>query len=383
MWARVDDQFGDHPKIRRAIQIVKAKTGDPNAKSRCKGVWLDLATYAARYLTDGFVPIDLPIDSDTHGEIIAAAFVEAGILAAVEGGYQLHDWGRYNPSSAKVHARREAVKNRVARHRQRQRERRNTVTGVTGVTPSASQAMKSGENRAKEPVFATVEAVFGNGVTNGVGNGVGNNQNARSVYTAPSESGTKAHVSRSNSGNSVTPLVTLPPSPQDQDRQKDHAENGHRGTSEVVSQSEKERIARSAGFVGLDPIGDQPEKPAIEREVPCATNPRTIPRELARKKPKELLTWAEIEERMSDFDRRLTKALIQTGRAYDADSRAFLHTSLEDSAVALARRLSADMGLSPAPSFATLKALAEKVAGFLTAEWEPRVPGRAVRRRAH
>ena len=377
MWARVDDQFSDHPKIRKAIRIVREKTGDPNAKSRCKGVWLDLATYAARHLTDGVVPIDLPTDSDTDGDLIAAAFVSVGILHEVEGGYELHDWMRYNPSAAKVKARREAVKRRVAKHRERQRDMKRVTGSEKRVTDRDQPQAYSEQNRDKSNVSADFHREtkrIGNGVTNGVSNGGCNNESDRSVRTSISETDAKVAVFPRKIEESVTALLTLPPSPkdqdQDQDRQKDQAGNADRGTSEISSQSGKERIARSAALSEGNLIGDQAKTPATEPEVPRATNPRAIPPALAGKSPENPKTQTELLAGSADFEKRVMKALIQTGRAYDAETQKFfLYPSLEESALVIANKLAIDLGIA-LPGYGTLKALAEKVAGFLTAEWE-------------
>lgn len=89
-WIKVDDHFADHPK-------VMALGSD---RLQGLGLWQVAASYCARYLTDGFVPA-----AHVHGNApkkLVNRLVAVGLFDVVDGGYQLHDWLRYNPSRQEV-----------------------------------------------------------------------------------------------------------------------------------------------------------------------------------------------------------------------------------------------------------------------------------------
>lgn len=103
-WAKLDDQYPDHPKI---IEVGPL------------GMALHTAAicYCARYLTDGFVPaamITRLINLDgiqtinngvsnavTHKEVIDN-LTRVGLLEVVQGGYMIHDFLKYNPKGEDV-----------------------------------------------------------------------------------------------------------------------------------------------------------------------------------------------------------------------------------------------------------------------------------------
>jgi hypothetical protein len=138
-WVRLDDGFVDHPKIARVGPI---------------GAWLQIQAlcYCNRNLTDGFVPFGVAqsflargvVREDDRGALWTlgehsghqgldladvdwpGAMVAAGIWEAVRGGYQIHDYGDYQPSKAEVLAERK----RHAKNQQAYRDRstRDPVT---------------------------------------------------------------------------------------------------------------------------------------------------------------------------------------------------------------------------------------------------------------
>ncbi|MEX0973996.1 MAG: hypothetical protein WD024_01405 [Bacillota bacterium] len=113
-WVRLDDEFCQHPKILTAGPLAMAL----QVAGLC---------YASRYLTDGFVPaVSLPLLLDLKGydstaESLAKSLVEAGIWAACEGGYQIHDYLEFQPSRTRVLADREAAKERMVQQRAKKR----------------------------------------------------------------------------------------------------------------------------------------------------------------------------------------------------------------------------------------------------------------------
>lgn len=99
-WARLDDHMDEHPKVQRVGPL---------------GLYLQVRAilYAARNLTDGFVPeakarelafAATAVGGDV-GDLIAA-MVREGLWEPVAGGYRVHDYLEYNPSRAEVLAER-------------------------------------------------------------------------------------------------------------------------------------------------------------------------------------------------------------------------------------------------------------------------------------
>lgn len=116
-WVRVDDQFPDHPKLMRM------------GKDRlpAMGLWVVGLCYAARYLTDGFIPdASLPYGCKRQATLL----VSAGLWGVVDGGYQIHDYREYQLSRVEVMELR-------AKNAERQSRRRHGVTDsvTTSVTP--------------------------------------------------------------------------------------------------------------------------------------------------------------------------------------------------------------------------------------------------------
>ena len=136
-WVRIDDQLSDHPKIVSA---------GPDA------AWLYISglCYAARYLTDGFIPeAQVRRLSDIKNSPAAAKrLVSNGLWDAVEGGYQVHDYLDYNDDA-------DTVKTRRKRNADRQSKWRDK--GVSNAVSNASHNDMSNEQH--------------NSVTNAVTNG--------------------------------------------------------------------------------------------------------------------------------------------------------------------------------------------------------------------
>lgn len=123
-WLRIDDLIADHPKF---------LTAGPKAS----WLWVCGLAYASRYLTDGFVP---SVQVRTLGSItgapkLASRLVAAGLWTEVEGGYLIHDYLDFQPSSADIKEAREATR------RRKQRQRGAPVSRRTeGVTEGARPA---------------------------------------------------------------------------------------------------------------------------------------------------------------------------------------------------------------------------------------------------
>ena len=112
-WVRIDDQFRHHPKVATAGPL---------------GIALHVCglSYAAEYLTDGFIPRGAvntlcdfegvwdkrfrPGSEDDFAWTVAEVrdlLVSVGMWDEVQGGYQIHDYLDYNPSKADVLAERD------------------------------------------------------------------------------------------------------------------------------------------------------------------------------------------------------------------------------------------------------------------------------------
>jgi hypothetical protein len=149
-WAKLDDQYPDHPKI---IEVGPL------------GMALHTAAicYCARYLTNGFIPtamisrlISLDnifiIDSNSvshavsHKEI-TEALVKVNLLETVPGGYMLHDYLIYNPSGAEVKRIRDENAKRQAEWRKEHRE----DNGKFGDIPVSNDDSNALYNTAPSP----------------------------------------------------------------------------------------------------------------------------------------------------------------------------------------------------------------------------------------
>lgn len=104
-WVRLDDQFTDHPKL-AAVGPVAG------------WVYVSGLCYAARYLTDGFVPETIALRFAGSSPELIENLVECSLWDRVNGGYQIHDFLEYNPPASRVKAEREAAKARMKGKRQ-------------------------------------------------------------------------------------------------------------------------------------------------------------------------------------------------------------------------------------------------------------------------
>jgi hypothetical protein len=95
MWARVDDQFGEHPKV---LSLGRDRFAG-------MGVWLLGLTYANRFLTDGFIP-DAALPAGSRK--LVSRLVEVRLWDKVTGGFRIHDFADYQPSREDVIALRAA-----------------------------------------------------------------------------------------------------------------------------------------------------------------------------------------------------------------------------------------------------------------------------------
>lgn len=109
-WFRVDDGFGDHPKV--------DALGDGPCRDAAIALWTLAGAWAARHLTDGYVSAGRVERIGVKNPIKAAAeLVRVGLWDATDDGYQFRNWNEYQPTRAKVEAERGKTADRVRRFR--------------------------------------------------------------------------------------------------------------------------------------------------------------------------------------------------------------------------------------------------------------------------
>lgn len=109
-WFRVDDSFYDHPKVFDAPDCAVA-------------LWVRAGTWAARNLTDGFVPSGMLARFTSDPGTATRELVHRGMWGKVKGGYQFHDWHDYQPTKQAVENERKLKNERQRRWREAKRRR--------------------------------------------------------------------------------------------------------------------------------------------------------------------------------------------------------------------------------------------------------------------
>jgi DnaD/phage-associated family protein len=101
-WAKIDDRFFSHPKVR-------------NAGAMPTLLYLASLTYSNEHLTEGFISDNvLPLIAVLAFQDVANVWQNASTLLdvslweKVEGGYKIHDYHEYNATKAEVQATRQA-----------------------------------------------------------------------------------------------------------------------------------------------------------------------------------------------------------------------------------------------------------------------------------
>lgn len=120
-WHKTSDTFADHPKV---LSVSLA----------ARGLWITVAAYCSRHLTDGEVP-KAAVWMHAAGEDptpLAQELVDAGLWEPTERGWAFHDWLDYNPSREKVD--RDRARNAERQERFRERRRNGVTDGVSDVS---------------------------------------------------------------------------------------------------------------------------------------------------------------------------------------------------------------------------------------------------------
>jgi len=143
-WLRLDDGFGDHPKI---LLLTRSE----------RWTFVELLTYCAKHRTDGYFPTTIA-DSRRH---VTPSFLEkcvdAGLVDQAENGeLRVHDWADFNPGKDPTGA----VRQSRWRNAKRNAPRNGSITeNVTGdITPS--RARDPVPSRPKEPSIPSAIARY-------------------------------------------------------------------------------------------------------------------------------------------------------------------------------------------------------------------------------
>lgn len=124
-WFKVDDLFGDHPKVNALLDGEHAEAA--------LSLWLLAGCWCAQQLTNGKVPTGRVRRFGVRDhELAAAELVRVGLWIETADGFEFHEWTHHQPTRESVLAERE----RKARN---QRERRRRQAGESpGVSPATS-----------------------------------------------------------------------------------------------------------------------------------------------------------------------------------------------------------------------------------------------------
>jgi hypothetical protein len=113
-WFKVDDSFYDHPKVFDAPDCAMA-------------LWTRAGCWAARNLTDGFVPSGMPARLCDDPDTAVKELVRRKLWLRVKDGYRFHDWVRYQPTRESVHHERDAATERKRKERERRKLEKEQV----------------------------------------------------------------------------------------------------------------------------------------------------------------------------------------------------------------------------------------------------------------
>jgi hypothetical protein len=115
MWARLEDELLDHPKISQAGRAI-----GKNGRVIAIGFYAVALMYCNRHLSDGYLRFDVVEGFASYvfnPLAVADALATAGLLDKTDTGYRIHDYREYNPSAAEIKRRRKADRVRKAERR--------------------------------------------------------------------------------------------------------------------------------------------------------------------------------------------------------------------------------------------------------------------------
>lgn len=112
-WVKIDDGMPDHRKW-------ASLEANPREWAECMAVWVAVACYAARTLSDGYAETARIERLTPLGKLAIKrcdAMVEASLMVKEDSGYRIHDWTDYNPAAQATRALRQAEAKRKAEKR--------------------------------------------------------------------------------------------------------------------------------------------------------------------------------------------------------------------------------------------------------------------------
>jgi hypothetical protein len=155
-WFRVDDGFWGHP---RRLDLPMSAIG----------LWAVSGSWAARHLTDGFVPRSImPILGGKPRDI--KALTDAGMWIEQATGWQFRDWDHYQKTKVQVERDRELARKRMGRSRNGYKEIEQPPEQPGEVTPDVranfdgSSTSHTNPTQAS-PLSTSVELLGGDSVT--------------------------------------------------------------------------------------------------------------------------------------------------------------------------------------------------------------------------
>lgn len=101
MWAKLDDNLLDHPKILRAGELI-GKRGVLTAI----GLYTSCILYTNKHLTDGLVSTAAMERLTPKSDGLVDALVDAGLLDSAPNGFRIHDYFDHNPTAESVRKKR-------------------------------------------------------------------------------------------------------------------------------------------------------------------------------------------------------------------------------------------------------------------------------------
>jgi hypothetical protein len=137
-WFKVDDGFANSKPVLRIPRRYR---------TQAVGLWTLAGTWAAKELTDGYVPAYV-LEDLAGTPAVAAHLVRAGLWEEAEGGWQFVGWSKYQPTKEQVLARRseEAEKRKRGREAQRKRSEQQQSDSVPPVSPGDIRRTPPGQN---------------------------------------------------------------------------------------------------------------------------------------------------------------------------------------------------------------------------------------------
>ena len=152
-WVRLDDGFAAHPKV-------------VGLDDRAFRLHICALCYAGQHLTDGAITSQSlrfvgELAQISYPGAIAKRLVSAGLWDAIEDGYEIHDYLRYNSAKADVERERAAARDRMARRRGANVQPNGSPEGSGERSGTPSHDSKERPSTSREPSRARATRTSG------------------------------------------------------------------------------------------------------------------------------------------------------------------------------------------------------------------------------